>query len=185
MADNIDVSPGTGKTIAADDIGGVLYQRAKVTWGPDGTANDTDVATGKPLPVQLRSSTGTDLIGTAGAASAAVVTVQGTASGTAQPVSGSLTTVSTVTSLTQMNGAAISMGTGVRGAGVQRVTIATDDVVPVTNTPLTNFGAGEYETVAASQTAQASGSDGRHRRLYFRHPRDSGHHIAGAGDAAR
>ena len=32
----------------------------KVTWGPDGTGNDTDVATGKPLPVQLRGSDGTD-----------------------------------------------------------------------------------------------------------------------------
>lgn len=30
----------------------------------------------------------------------------------------------------------------------------------VTNTPLTNFGAGEYETVAASQTAQALGATG-------------------------
>lgn len=41
-----------------------------------------------------------------------------------------LATVTTVTSLTQMNGQAISMGTGVRAAGTQRVTIATDDVVP-------------------------------------------------------
>jgi hypothetical protein len=41
-----------------------------------------------------------------------------------------VTTVSTVTSLTQMNGAAIAMNTGVRAAGVQRVTICTDDVVP-------------------------------------------------------
>jgi hypothetical protein len=32
--------------------------------------------------------------------------------------------------------------------------------VPVSNTPLTNFGAGEYETVAASQTAQALGATG-------------------------
>lgn len=41
-----------------------------------------------------------------------------------------LSTVSTVTSLTQMNGQAIAMGTGVRSAGTQRVTIATDDIVP-------------------------------------------------------
>ena len=31
---------------------------------------------------------------------------------------------------------------------------------PVTNTPLTNMGAGEYETVAASQTAQVLGATG-------------------------
>jgi len=32
--------------------------------------------------------------------------------------------------------------------------------VPISSTPLTNFGAGEYETVAASQTAQALGATG-------------------------
>lgn len=32
--------------------------------------------------------------------------------------------------------------------------------VPISNTPLTNFGAGEYETVAASQTDQILGATG-------------------------
>lgn len=58
MADNVAITAGSGTSIAADDVGGVFYQRVKVTWGPDGTANDADVATGKPLPVQLRHSTG-------------------------------------------------------------------------------------------------------------------------------
>jgi hypothetical protein len=59
MADNVLITAGSGTTIAADDVGsGVLVQRVKATWGPDGTANDTDVASGKPLPVQLRSSGG-------------------------------------------------------------------------------------------------------------------------------
>jgi hypothetical protein len=39
---------------------------------------------------------------------------------------GTITTVSTVTNLSQMNGAAITMGNGVSGTGVQRVTIASD-----------------------------------------------------------
>lgn len=43
-------------------------------------------------------------------------------------------TLATLTNLVQMNGQAISMGTGVRAAGTQRVTIATDDLVPVTGT---------------------------------------------------
>lgn len=61
MADNIDVTPGTGKTIAADDVGGgLLAQRVKVGWGSDGTLKDADTASGKPLPVQLRGSDGTD-----------------------------------------------------------------------------------------------------------------------------
>ncbi len=41
------------------------------------------------------------------------------------------------------------------------VTIASNQsAVPVSNTPLTNIGAGEYETVAASQTAQVLGATG-------------------------
>lgn len=61
MVDNVAITAGTGTTIAADDIGaGVLAQRVKPVWGPDGTGNDIDVATGKPLPVQLRGSDGTD-----------------------------------------------------------------------------------------------------------------------------
>lgn len=60
MVDNVAITAGTGTTIAADDVGGALHQRVKVTWGPDGTGNDADTATGKPLPVQLRGSDGTD-----------------------------------------------------------------------------------------------------------------------------
>lgn len=61
MADNYAFTPGSGATGAADDIGGVLYPRVKATWGPDGTANDVDTASGKPMPVQLRASGGTEL----------------------------------------------------------------------------------------------------------------------------
>jgi len=49
MADNIGYTPGTGATVAADDIGGVLHQRVKLTSGQDGTA--TDVSESAPLPV--------------------------------------------------------------------------------------------------------------------------------------
>lgn len=44
--------------------------------------------------------------------------------------SGTVTTVSTVTNLSQLGGVAIAMNTGVRSTGTQRVTIATDDIVP-------------------------------------------------------
>ena len=96
MADNVAITAGAGTTIGTDDVGGVQIQRVKATWGPDGTANDADVATGKPLPVQLRSPTGTDLVGTAGTGSAAVLTVQGNASGTALPVTGTITAVTAI-----------------------------------------------------------------------------------------
>jgi hypothetical protein len=48
--------------------------------------------------------------------------------------SGTVTTVSTIGNLAQLGGNAISMNTGVRDAGTQRVTIATNDSVPVTGT---------------------------------------------------
>jgi hypothetical protein len=83
-------------------------------------------------------------------------------------------------------GAPVAFGSGANGATVPRVALATDSpgiiptgtagtpsavvlsvqgvasgtVIPVANTPLTNFGAGEYETVAASQTAQVLGATG-------------------------
>ncbi|MGH8595150.1 MAG: hypothetical protein ACREXT_00675, partial [Gammaproteobacteria bacterium] len=51
MADNVGYSSGTGISIAADDVGGVFYQRVKVVLGTDGTVlGDVDVT--NPLPVQ-------------------------------------------------------------------------------------------------------------------------------------
>lgn len=46
MADNIAVTPGTGATIAADDISSVLYQRVKLALGADGTAVDAVAGAG-------------------------------------------------------------------------------------------------------------------------------------------
>jgi hypothetical protein len=39
MADNVAVTPGTGATIATDDVGGAQYQRVKVDLGGDGAAS--------------------------------------------------------------------------------------------------------------------------------------------------
>jgi hypothetical protein len=49
MADNIGYTPGTGATVAADDIGGVLYQRVKPVIGQDGEASD--ISTSNPMPM--------------------------------------------------------------------------------------------------------------------------------------
>jgi hypothetical protein len=60
MVDNSSLPVASGnETFANDDIGGVKYPRPKINWGPDGTANDVDVASGKPLPTQVRHSDGT------------------------------------------------------------------------------------------------------------------------------
>ena len=63
------------------------------------------------------------------------------------PTLAAVTTVSTVTNLAQQGGVAISLNTGVRDTGTQRVTIATNDVVPVTFTGSTDV---------ATQTTLAS-----------------------------
>lgn len=51
MADNVSVTAGTGTPIATDDVGGVQYQRVKVTFGVDGAA--ADVSASDPLPVDV------------------------------------------------------------------------------------------------------------------------------------
>lgn len=49
MADNVGYTPGTGATVAADEIGGVLHQRVKIGVGADGTA--VDVSESNPMPI--------------------------------------------------------------------------------------------------------------------------------------
>ena len=119
MADNVAITPGSGATVATDDVGGFHYQRIKVAVGADGVAADWPVGSGTAAAVPritlATDSPGIITTGTAGSPSTTVLTVQGITSGTPQVIS---------------------------------------------NVPLTNFGAGEYETVAASQTAQALGATG-------------------------
>jgi hypothetical protein len=56
MADNVGYTPGTGATVAADEIGGVLHQRVKVGIGPDGTA--VDISEANPMPVDVGPQSG-------------------------------------------------------------------------------------------------------------------------------
>jgi hypothetical protein len=51
MADNVTITEGSGTQIAADEVGGVKYQRVKVAHGIDGVAVDTSEA--NPLPTQI------------------------------------------------------------------------------------------------------------------------------------
>lgn len=50
MADNATL-PAVGSVIAADDVGSALHQLIKVEFGPDGTVNQVEDASGKRLPV--------------------------------------------------------------------------------------------------------------------------------------
>lgn len=157
MVDNVAITAGTGTTIAADDVGGALHQRVKVTWGPDGTGNDADTATGKPLPVQLRSPTGTDLTGSAGTASAAVVSVQGIAGATPIPVSdnsSSLTVDNAGTFAVQVDGSALT--------ALQLI----DDVVFAEDVAAQANDKGVHVLSRRSDTAAATGgTDGDYQSL--------------------
>lgn len=87
MVDNVAITAGSGTTIAADDIGGVLHQRVKIAQGADGTG--VDVSSAAPLQVTL-ANTG---------ANATAVKVDGSA--VTQPVSLTSTTVTGTVAVTE------------------------------------------------------------------------------------
>ena len=57
MADDLGYTPGTGSTVATDEIAGRHFQRIKLTLGADG-ANDGDVSSSNRMPVATGASTG-------------------------------------------------------------------------------------------------------------------------------
>jgi hypothetical protein len=46
MADNVQITAGSGTAIAADDVSGALHQRVKLSLGADGVANDAVAGSG-------------------------------------------------------------------------------------------------------------------------------------------
>lgn len=123
MADNVGYTPGSGATVAADDIGGALYQRVKLTHGVDGSA--VDASSTNPLPSIIPSGELVDAIEALRMAvhslsrSIGLITVdpssgrlraevtQATAASlnmSATISSGTVTTVSTVTNQSQVGG---------------------------------------------------------------------------------
>jgi hypothetical protein len=51
VPDNVGYTPGSGATVASDDIGGVQFQRVKLIHGDDGV-NAGDVSVLNPYPTQ-------------------------------------------------------------------------------------------------------------------------------------
>lgn len=113
MPDNVGYTPGSGATIAADDVGGALLQRVKIVQGIDGV-NDGDVASSNPMPVQeasgamsllrrilerLMSPVGFDMSLDRSRVTAVVE-------------SGTITTVSTVTTVSSITAGTITTVTG-------------------------------------------------------------------------
>lgn len=116
MAENVNITPGTGDVVAADDIAGVKHQRVKISQGVDGSA--TDVSSTDPLNVTLANT---------GANSTAIKVDN---SAVTQPVSGTVTsnagTGTRDTNLKQVNGTTVDTNSGNKSAGTQRMVLATD-----------------------------------------------------------
>jgi hypothetical protein len=109
MTDDV-ILPGTGDSVAADDIGGVKYQRSKLALGADGSA--------------------TDALGGAGAVAAGVQRVT-LASDDPAVVSLSVLDDWDESDRAKVNPivgqAGVAAGAGAIGATVQRMTLASDD----------------------------------------------------------
>lgn len=141
MADNLAVTPGSGATVAADDIGGVLHQRIKLGLGADGTAVDAVAGAGA--------------VGTG---------VQRVTLASDDPAVTSLAVLddwdeSDRAKVNLIVGqAGVAANTGAASATTLRTVSASDDPAVV---GIQRFSqAVEYETVAASQTAQVLGPTG-------------------------
>jgi len=170
MADNVTADPGTGGAVFATDAIGsapeVHYPYSKLVWGPDNTVNLVGTASGKPLPIQVRSSGGTEL-GTSGDPIRTDPT--GT---TTQPVSGTvianlgtIADVATQTTLNSLNGKVTACNTGavtVSGAlptgdnAIGRVKLT--DGTEVANVDASNrleVAVGNTVTVSGTVTADA------------------------------
>jgi hypothetical protein len=63
MADNVGYTPGTGATVAADDIAGILHQRVKISLGADGTAVDAPGDGTNGMKVDVTRVTGSVQVG--------------------------------------------------------------------------------------------------------------------------
>lgn len=116
MPDNV-VLPGTGESVATDNIGGNQFQRMKLTLGADGV-NDGDVSSANPMPVSGTLAVTGPLTNTQLRA-------------TAVPVSGSFFQATQPVSIATMPSTPV---TGTFWQATQPVSIATMPSTPVTGT---------------------------------------------------
>jgi hypothetical protein len=114
MADNVDITPGVGATVATDEIGGRHFQRVKITDGAEGSVNHASVRADGTQEVSLSDINAalyaileaiTRPISQEPGTGRTRVSVDNTAAVTVS--SGTVTTVSTVTTITQFGGAPI------------------------------------------------------------------------------
>jgi hypothetical protein len=176
VSGTVTITPSGTQSVNVAQIAGTTTLTGNGVTGA-GSQRVTVASDNTPFPIKIDQTT----VGTTNAMSVAqlganTVSTGNGASGTGvlrvaqvNDGTGVLATVSTVTSLTQMNGQAIAMNTGTRSAGTQRVTIATDDVVPAsqsgtwniaTVSTLTALGSGTTGPMKAEDVAHATGDQG-------------------------
>lgn len=94
MAANIDVTPGTGKTVGTDEVSSVQYQIVKLGVSATGVA-PTQVSAAAPMPMQIYASASTPLTynpnGIASRANSAPVVLADISSGEYETVAASQT----------------------------------------------------------------------------------------------
>jgi hypothetical protein len=111
MADNVDITPGAGATVATDDVGGRHYQRMKLTDGAEGSGNHASVRADGTQEVSL-SDLSAALLAILEAITRPISQEPGTGrqrvslEAAAVTMTGvtTVTTCSTVTSMTQLQG---------------------------------------------------------------------------------
>lgn len=109
MPDNVDITPGTGATVATDEVGGRHYQRMKLTDGEEGSENAASVRADGTQEVSV-SDLAAALYTILEALTRPISQEPGTGRmrvslESAGVTMTGVTTVSTVTSMTQLQGA--------------------------------------------------------------------------------
>lgn len=131
MADNVLITPGSGDTVGADDIGSVKYQRVKMIIGADGV-NDGDISSANPLPVTgtLSGVTGSVNvhIGSTGGTINVFSVAQGTVAIAAKDGTMAVYFSPAQPTVSVLQGGVAIGNSGVVGATTQRVVHATDVV---------------------------------------------------------
>jgi len=139
MADNVDITPGTGATVAADEIDGVKYQRVKIVVGTEG-ANDGDASSTTPLPI-----------------SGAVTNADITSCKTALEIIDDWDDSNYCNVNLNIAGADVTAGAGAVAATTQRITLASDDPAVVSLAILDDWDSGDTCKVTAQAGTAAIG----------------------------
>lgn len=156
MADNVDITPGTGATVAADEIAGVKYQRVKLGLGADGTAVDAGAGAGAVGTDTQRVTLGSD--DPAVASLAVLDDWDESDRAKVNPIVGQ---------------AGVQGGSGAVSATTQRVVLATDVALPTGTNVVGKVGIDQ--TTPGTTNLVASGGDIAHDAADSGNPVKIGH----------